>query len=54
MHRMPLLAVLGLVAAAHAHAGHSGLVAWESNPAAGLARAKTENKAAILYFSATW
>jgi hypothetical protein len=34
--------------------GHLGKITWELDPAAGLARAKAEKKAALLYFTADW
>lgn len=34
--------------------GHHGKLAWELDPAAGLARAKAEKRAALLYFTADW
>ena len=34
--------------------GHLGKIAWELDPAAGLARAKSEKKTALLYFTADW
>lgn len=34
--------------------GHLGRIAWELDPAAGLARAKSEMKSALLYFTADW
>ena len=33
---------------------HLGRIAWETDPASGLAKAKAENKTALLYFTAEW
>jgi hypothetical protein len=48
-----LMASLGVVAARQDHR-HLGKIAWEHDPATGLAKAKSENKAALLYFTAEW
>lgn len=34
--------------------GHLGQIAWELDPAAGLAKAKAQRKTALLYFTADW
>lgn len=34
--------------------GHRGKIAWELDPAAGLARAKSKKMTALLYFTAEW
>ena len=34
--------------------GHYGHIGWERDPEAGLARAKAEGRAALLYFTAEW
>jgi len=34
--------------------GHLGKIAWELDPAAGLAKAKAQKMAALLYFTADW
>lgn len=34
--------------------GHHGKIAWELDPAAGLAKAKEQQKNALLYFTADW
>jgi hypothetical protein len=33
---------------------HLGRIAWERDPATGLAKAKAERKSALLYFTADW
>ena len=33
---------------------HLGKIAWELDPAAGLEKAKAQNRAALLYFTAEW
>ncbi len=53
------LLIIGLaanlcVATSHQDRGHLGKIAWELDPAAGLARAKAEKKTALLYFTADW
>ena len=46
---------LGLcVAAPHQDRGRHGKIAWELDPAAGLAKAKEQQKSALLYFTADW
>lgn len=54
--RARLLAVVFvLVGGAHAVAqGHLGRVDWVKDPAAGLQKAKSENRAAMLFFTAEW
>lgn len=34
--------------------GHHGKIAWELDPATGLAKAKEQQKNALLYFTADW
>jgi thiol:disulfide interchange protein len=34
--------------------GHHGKIEWVSDPAAGLARARAENRPVMLYFTADW
>ena len=46
--------ILVLWIAAPQDPGHAGKIAWETDPAAGLARAKSQKKAALLYFTADW
>lgn len=53
--RLALLLVIGLAAASpHQDRRHLGRIAWEIDPAAGLAKAKSERKSALLYFTADW
>ncbi len=55
MHSRTLAIALGLLVTAGVHAaGHEGGIAWERNPAAGLAKARSDNKGAMLYFTAAW
>ena len=46
-------ATLGVAAPRQDHR-HLGRVAWEHDPATGMARAKAQNKTALLYFTAEW
>ena len=47
--------VAGLCAALpHQDPGHKGKIAWEVDPAAGLAKAKSKKMTALLYFTAEW
>ena len=49
------LLILALVAALpNQDSGHRGKIAWELDPAAGLAKAKSQRRAALLYFTAEW
>lgn len=56
-HALPciigLAASLG-VASPPQDRGHLGKIAWELDPAAGLAKAKAQKKNALLYFTADW
>lgn len=42
------------VATPHQDRGHLGKIAWELDPAAGMAKAKGQKRAALLYFTADW
>ena len=53
------LLVIGLAASLGAETPdqdrrHLGKIAWELDPAAGLAKAKSQKKTALLYFTADW
>ena len=51
------LLVLGLAASLGdlpPNQDHRGKIAWEIDPAAGLAQAKSQKRAALLYFTADW
>ena len=48
------LLVLAALAVAAAPAGHEGKIDWVKDPAFGLAKAKLEGRAAMLFFTADW
>ena len=49
-----LAAALVFAASAACGENHTGKVTWERDPAKGLAEAKQNDKAAMLFFSANW
>ena len=49
---LALAALLG--AAPDQDRRHLGKIAWETDPSAGLAKAKAQGMAALLYFTADW
>lgn len=51
--KLALACVLGLLVVDQ-DTRHLGKIAWEHNPAAGLEKAKSQNRAALLYFTAEW
>lgn len=56
MNTKPLIAITAWLMAGGLALGqeHGGKVDWVRDPEFGLAKAKLEGRAAILYFTATW
>lgn len=55
MRNLMLVSVFFVLGGASASAqGHLGRVDWVKDPAAGLQKARSESRAAMLYFTAEW
>jgi hypothetical protein len=49
-----ILAAAFVAAASPAPVGHEGKIDWVKDPAFGLAKAKLEGRAALMFFTADW